>query len=195
MNPTDLVTAAAAAQEPLDPSTLADVGAWVVASIRDLEFALECIGESRAEMDSIDAQQADAFARIKARADMLKEKALRRVTYFEGRAAEYLEAHRSEILIGKKKSREFIGGKVAWRAKGGRLIVTNKDELAAWLTTQDDPTLMRVTVAPDMKALQDMAHTKGIVPPGTDWDPERDELHIESVPLPTLPSTPNKVLP
>jgi hypothetical protein len=191
MSSTDLVAAAAEAQEPLDPNTLADVGAWVVSSLRDAEWAFENVGESEAEVASIDEMEADAHARIKARADELRAKALRRAEYFRGRLAEFATANKADLLLGKKKSRELLAGTFAWRTKnkGGALVVTDKDALASWLAGQD-PSLFRVTLSPEMTQLQKLFHEQGIVPPGCDFKPEVEELTLKANPLPLLSSTP-----
>lgn len=186
-----IVEAAAAIQEPLEPHAIAEAGAWAPKSIRDVEWALECLAESEAEVVAIDAQLSDLIARATARADAIKAKAQSRIAFFGGRVAEFAEAHKGELLVGKKKSREFLSGRVGWRKKGGKLVVTDKAALSDWLTTQD-PALFRVEVKPEMKALQDLCRTTGIVPPGTDFEPERDEVFVETTPLPTLNAAPQK---
>jgi phage host-nuclease inhibitor protein Gam len=185
MNPTDLVTAAAAAQEPLEADAIVEKGAWAPQTIRDVEWALEMAGESEAEVASIDEQEADAIARIKARADSLRAKAERRATYFKGRVAEFAAAHRSELLVGTKKSREFIAGVVAWRKKAGGLVVVDKAALQAWLSTQD-PSLFRVKLEPEMDTLQKQFKETGIVPPGCDFRSDTEELTVKATALPQL---------
>jgi phage host-nuclease inhibitor protein Gam len=186
-----IVEAAAAAQEPLEPLAIAEAGAWAPKSIRDVEWALECVAESEAEIASIDEQLSDLIARATARAEKLKASAANRVAFFKGRVAEFAENHKAELLIGRTKSRQFLSGTVAWRRKPAKLVVTDKDALAKWLETQD-PSLFRVTVAPEMRALQELTTTTGIVPPGTDYEPERDELTVKATPLPTLNAAPDR---
>jgi phage host-nuclease inhibitor protein Gam len=180
-----IIEAALATQEPMEPDAIVEKGAWAPQTIRDVEWALEMAGESEAEVASIDEQEADAIARIKARADALRAKAERRATYFKGRVAEFASAHRADLLVGTKKSREFIAGSVAWRKKAGGLVVTDKAALEAWLATQD-PSLFRIKLEPEMKALKALLDTQGIIPPGCDLRPEVEELTVKTNPLPTL---------
>ena len=179
-----------ATSEPLEdysPDRLATEGAWAPKTIRDVEFALECIAESEAEVDAIEAQAKDARQRIDLRVAKLTEAATRRAAYFRGRVAEFAETNRSDLLIGKKKSRDFVSGRIGWRKKGGRLRVTDKEPLAVWLATQDER-LYRVKLEPVMDELQAHAKATGEVPPGCEWEEEHDEIHIEAAPL-MLPIT------
>lgn len=176
-------------QEPLEPDRLATEGAWRPETIRDVEWCLECVAESEAEVAAIEAQLADVKLRAEARAERLMENAKRRAVYFEGRAAEFAEANREDFLVGKKKSRDFLSGRIGWRKKGGKLKVEDKDALAAWLTTQDAK-FYRVKVEPEMSELQAHAKATGEVPPGTAWEEEHDEIYIEAVPLMLPKGTP-----
>jgi phage host-nuclease inhibitor protein Gam len=189
-----IVEAAAAVQEPLEADAIARDGAWAPRSIRDVEWALECIAESKAEVADIDAQLEDLITRAKARAEKIKGPAQNRIAFFSGRVAEFAEGHKGDLLVGKKKSRDFLSGRIGWRKKGGKLVVADKAALADWLSTQD-PALYRVEVKPEMKALQELAATQGIIPPGCDFEPERDEVYVEAAPLPTLNAVPRKELP
>lgn len=184
MSTVNLVKAAEESQEPLEdysPDALAAGGSWMPSSIRDLEWALECVAESEEEIAQVDAQLADVIKRATARADKLKAMAQRRAHYFSGRVAEYAEAHRSELLTGTKKSRELIAGRIGWRKKGGRIRVEDKAALAAWLETQPvERGLARVKLEPDMAALQANCKETGEVPPGCTFEEERDEVYVEA---------------
>ena len=190
-----LVAAAEAAQPSRDEllalleSSVTPVTPWTPAGDRDVEWALECIAESEAESASIDQQLADLVERATARANALKVKAERRADFFRGRVTDYAEANKAGLLTGKKRSREYLSGKIGWRKRGGKLVVADRQALADWLMTQD-PALYRMRLEPEMKALQELARTQGVIPPGCDWEPERDELHVEASPLPTITATP-----
>lgn len=194
MNPADLAAAAESAQAPLDPTTIHERGEWAPRTISDVEFALECAAESESEIAALDASLKSAIARLEARADAIRSKARARADYFIARVAEFAQAHRSDILIGKKKSRDLLSGRIGWRKKGGKLTVIDKAALSDWLPTQD-ASLYRVKVEPEMKALQALAASQGIIPPGCEWEPERDEIYVEANPLPVIDGTQMKELP
>jgi phage host-nuclease inhibitor protein Gam len=155
---------------------------WRPKTIQEIEFALECLSESETEINEINSQLAEVIARAEARATHIKGAANRRASFFRACIAQFAEQYRQDFLVGKKKSRDFLSGRVGWRKKGGRLKVEDKDALASWLTGQD-ASLYRVRVEPEMAALQEHARTTGEVPPGTVWDEERDEIFVESTPL------------
>lgn len=180
-----------AEQEPLDADALATEGAWSPRSLRDVEWSLECIGESEAEIAAIEAQEADAIARIRQRVARIKESAERRASYFRGRVAEWAESHRAEILAGKKKSRELVAGVIGWRKKGGRLRVVDKAALAEWAAAQPvELGLFRVKVEPEVAEIQKHAKASGEIPPGCEWEEEHDEIHIEAASLMLPKETP-----
>jgi phage host-nuclease inhibitor protein Gam len=189
----DLVAAAAEAQEPMEPDAIVERGAWTPQTIRDVEWALECIAESEAEVAEIDGQLADLIARATAKRDILAGRAQRRIDYMKGRVAEFAVANRADLLVGKAKSRNFLSGKVGFRKRGGKLRVDDKEALAAWLSTQD-PSMFRIRLEPEMAVLQKQFQTDGVIPPGCTFESERDEVYVEAAPLPTL-SPPAKELP
>jgi phage host-nuclease inhibitor protein Gam len=187
-----IIEAALATQEPMEPDAIVEKGAWAPQTIRDVEWALEMAGESEAEVAEIDGQLADLVARATARAEALKSRAMNRVTFFKGRVAEFAVANRADLLVGKAKSRNFLSGKVGFRKRGGKLRVDDKEALTAWLAGQD-PSLFRVTLAPEMKALQEQFARDGIIPPGCTFENERDEVYVEAAPLPTLSPAPRSL--
>jgi phage host-nuclease inhibitor protein Gam len=176
----------------MEPDAIVEHGAWAPQTIRDVEWALECIAESEAEVAEIDGQLADLVARATARAEALKARAMNRVTFFKGRVAEFAVANRADLLVGKAKSRNFLSGKVGFRKRGGKLRVDDKEALAAWLAGQD-PSMFRIRLEPEMAVLQKQFQTDGVIPPGCTFESERDEVYVEASPLPTLPPAPRSL--
>lgn len=192
MSATELVRAAEAAQDPLEdfsPDVIATAGQWKPRTIRDVEWALECIGESEAEVAAVEAQLADVIARAKVRAAHIREAANRRANFFRTVVQDFANQNRADLLVGKKKSRDFIAGRIGWRKHGGRLRVEDKDALGEWLEGQD-ASLYRVEVKPEMSALQAHARDTGEIPPGCVWEEEHDELYVEATPLMLPQETP-----
>jgi len=156
---------------------------WQIDSLDSLDWALLRKGECEAEVAAIEAQYTAAVTRLRAHADALVRKARRGAGFFTFKIGEYAEAHRSDLLgHGKRKSRDLLHGRIGWRSKGERLVVEDKEALAAWLAAQPiESGLARVTLAPDMRALQDLLKRTGEIPPGCVVEPESETLHIESV--------------
>jgi phage host-nuclease inhibitor protein Gam len=192
---TDLVAAAEAAQEPLDAFEGQEItpGLWHPTDEREANRALGYVAESEAAVLSAKAQLDDLIATLTARFDAVVAPHIRRAEFYRRGLEQYAEENKRTLLIGKAKSRQFIAGRIAWRRKPGRLVVTDKEALQAWLSTQD-PSLFRVALSPEMKALQEKFNRDGVIPPGTEFQPERDELSIEAEQFPTLPA-PAKELP
>jgi phage host-nuclease inhibitor protein Gam len=184
-----IIEAALATQEPMEPDALAREGAWSIAplDLSGYEFALRCAGESQAAIAAWEAAAKAAHDAIDARLADLKAKEEPRIAFFMGRVAEAAERDKDTLLLGKKRSREFLAGKVAWRRKPAKVVIDDRAALVDYLTKNGDPDLVRVKVEPDLKAIQDRFAKDGVLLPGTSFESERDELSVEPLPTPTLP--------
>jgi phage host-nuclease inhibitor protein Gam len=184
-----IIDAALATQEPVDADALAREGAWAIkpVDLSGYEFAFRCAAESQAVIASWQEQARLAHAAIDARLAELVAKEEPRVTFFLGRLAEAAERDKLSLLTGKKRSREFLNGAVKWRRHPAKLVVEDRAVLVEHLTTNGDPALVRVKVEPDMKAIQARFEADGVLMPGCSFESERDDLTVETTPLPTLP--------
>jgi phage host-nuclease inhibitor protein Gam len=190
----ELVQAAAAVQEPLDADAIVATGAWSPKNKNDVEWALEEAARSQGEIDAINAQLKDLIARATIRAGQLMLTAENRKAFFLGRVAEWAAPRREELLVGKKKSVDFLAGRVGWRLKTGRLVVTEKLALNEWLADQE-PRFYRVVLEPQMKELQAQTKIDGIIPPGCTYNEEMDELFVEANGIPELPAAKKELAP
>jgi phage host-nuclease inhibitor protein Gam len=156
-------------------------GPWRIDSLSDADWALSRLAECEAEADEIERQAEATIQRVRARAAELKAKAERGAGFFRFKLLEYAEAHRADILHGKKKSRDFLHGRIGWRKAGGGLAVTDKEALGAWLRAQPiESGLYRVKVEPEMAAIQAVFRETGEVFPGCEPKPETETIHIEA---------------
>jgi phage host-nuclease inhibitor protein Gam len=184
----DRLIGAASTQTERDTFTIDDIGAetvdpaWRIENLQSADWALSRLAECDAEAAAIDDQAEAAIARIRARADALKMKAAKGSSFFRFKLAEFAERERGNLLTGKRKSREFVHGKIGWRSKPERLEVTDKDALTAWLAVQTpERGLYRVEFKPEMRALQELLRTTGEVPPGCEVKPAEESLTVEAL--------------
>ena len=153
---------------------------WSVQSLADADWCLKRIADLQREADENTAIEALNIERLKLRTRALNKKALRGVEFFTGALMAYAEAHRGELLTGKKKSRARAHGTIGWRAVGGGLTVLDKEKLLAWAKSQPAPdVLVRVTEAPAMDAIKALVEVTGEVPDGTEPNPKRDEFQAK----------------
>ena len=181
MDAADIQRAAEATYEDATDPTVRD--GWAIADIGSLEWAMSRIADLQEEQAENEVALAEAHKRLDARAAQLQDKVNRGLGFFKGAVMRYMEAHRAELLKGgKKKSRSMLYGILGWRSAGGRLKVTDKDALAAWLMQQPvELGLYRVKVEPEMRALQDYCRSANIIPPGTELDPEREVAFVNAI--------------
>ncbi len=185
----DIVAAAEASQDPVE--ALAPTG-WSIQSVHDVNFAFRCINENQGEAESIKTQAKAARDAIDAREAELLAKLQPRIAFFTSCIVNYVEAHKGELLIGRKRSHDFLGGTASWRRKPSKVIVTDKPALVEWLSQHGDPALMRVKVEPDLKAIDASIQATGVLPPGLDLEPESESLTVTATPLPVIDGTPSK---
>jgi phage host-nuclease inhibitor protein Gam len=155
-----------------------------------LNWALGVLSEVEADIACIKAQVEEARRRIDARAAELTDKAERRGQYLHALVEQYASTHRSDIVRGKKKTLEVLNGSVGFRSKPGKLVVQDKQALESWLLSQDDLTLYRTSIAPEMDLLKRAAREHGVVPPGCEWVPESESIVIKPA-APTLTAAPS----
>lgn len=165
-------------EDEQDPSV---GGAWIIRDLGSADWALSRVADCQAEAAEIGRQADAAIERIRKRAEQLKEKAARGEAFFRARLLMFAETHRDELLTGKKKSREFVHGRIGWRKKAERLVVSDRDALLAWLAAQPvESGLYRVKLEPEMRALQEAFKSQGILPPGCDHEPETETIDIRT---------------
>jgi phage host-nuclease inhibitor protein Gam len=154
---------------------------WSIQDLGSVDWALRRKAECTREAVEIELQARAAIEAIKRRAEALMCKALRASDFFEMKLQEWAEHHRDQLGQGKKKSRDFVHGRIGTRSKGGKLVVTDKTALETWLRSQPpERGLCRIKVEANMKAVQDLFKAQGEIPPGCDVDPERDEIYIQA---------------
>jgi phage host-nuclease inhibitor protein Gam len=167
-------------QDEIDPEVR---GPWKVENVQSADWALSRLGECEREAAEIVAQAQAAHEAIDRRAERLTLRAQRGAAFFTMRLLQWADKNPTEIHRGKKKSRDFLHGVIGTRKKGGRLVVTDKDALTAWVREQPpERGFFRVKVEPEMKTLQDEYQKNGIVPPGMEVEPEREELYVKAIP-------------
>jgi phage host-nuclease inhibitor protein Gam len=156
-------------------------GPWKIQDSGSVDWALRRKAECEQEIAEVRAQGNAAIAAIEGRVSVLTQKAERGIQFFEVKLLEWAEANRDKLGQGKKKSRDFVHGRIGTRSKGGKLVVTDKTALETWLRSQPpERGLCRIKVEANMKAVQDLFATHGEIPPGCDVDPERDEIYIQA---------------
>jgi phage host-nuclease inhibitor protein Gam len=169
----------------LEPASYEDVEprpGWRAASLSDLEWCLERMGEAQRIMAENAALAEEAIGRIRARLAALNASQERTAQYFEAQAKCYAETARVELLgKGKKKSRDLPSGSVGWRKSGGGLVVTDEAACLEWAKAQDDLSLVRVKVELSKTALKDRFKATGECPPGCDIEPESETLYVKPV--------------
>ena len=157
-------------------------GAWRIENTGSADWALRRLAECEAEIGEIQAQAEAAIARVRARAEELGQRMANGVGFFRFKLAEYAERNRGELLHGKKKSRDFLHGRIGWRKKAERLTVADSAALEEWLLAQPvESGLYRMRIEADKKALNEFFKREGVIPPGCVVEPESESLTIEAV--------------
>jgi phage host-nuclease inhibitor protein Gam len=164
-------------------------GGWAIENLPSADWALARLTECESESDEIDRQAKAAIQRIRTRADELKAKAAKGAGFFRHKLTEYAVRHRADLLgSGKRKSREFVHGKIAWRSKPERLVVDDPAALEAWLLAQPvEDGLYRMKVEPEMRVLQERLKSGGEVPPGC-------RIHLEPETITVTAAAPESAL-
>jgi phage host-nuclease inhibitor protein Gam len=177
LGPTPLPEPIATYEDESDPEVR---GGWQIETAASVDWALQRIAECEAEADAIDVQADAAIKRINERRGELKAKAARGAGFFRFKIQEYATKHRSALLTGKKKSRDYVHGRVGFRQKGGRLEVRDREALLAWLASQPvEEGLYRMKLEPEMKEIQSRFKSAGEIPPGCEFVPEYEDVEIK----------------
>jgi phage host-nuclease inhibitor protein Gam len=158
-------------------------GPWRVENLSDLDWALRRLAQLEAEADAIRDLSDAELGRIGSRADSLAAKFNRGVAFFEAKIEEYAHSHKKQLLTGTARSRDFLHGRLGWRVCPGHLVVSNKEALAKWLASQEDETLYRKRIAPDMDALNALHDRDGTVPPGCEYKQAEDVFYVTPLTL------------
>lgn len=145
------------------------------------DWALLRLAECEAQVEAVKAQADAAVQRVREREVVLVGKAQRGADYFRALLLEYARVNRAAILgHGKRKSRDYMHGRISYRATGGRLVVVDEAALVAWLVEQPDPELVRTKISPNLKAIQELFKATGEVPPGCEYVSEVESITVDA---------------
>ena len=155
---------------------------WRIGSEEEADWALVKMSEHEAQIASIDRQLAATIERETRRAEMRKGSASHGVAFFESALMEYGEREKRALLGGgKKKSRTFLHGTIGWRKKGGKLTWVDEKLTLEWAKARPvEQGLFRVEYRLEKKAIQDATRAENIIPPGTELEPETDEVYVKA---------------
>lgn len=154
---------------------------WTIQSLEDADWALKRIGDLEQEVAENQKVFDKALLRLKLRQAQLSKRANSGIAFFTFKLQAYAEAHRAELIKGKKKSRALLHGSLGWRKTGGGLEVTDKEALLVWARAQPvESELLRITEAPAIANLQKHFKETGEVPPGTEPKPEVDVFTLKT---------------
>ena len=166
---------------------------WQIQNKSTADWALSRVAMAKAHIADIESQRDEHIRRTNERADKLIEAERRTVGFMEAHLGKWATENRDALLQGStKKSLSFVHGSIGWRRREGRLVVVDEAALKAWLTQQDDVTLFRVKVEPEMAALQQNYKAKGVIPPGMEFVATQEKLYIEPINLSSSMTRGNK---
>ena len=191
---TGMGLAEAAGQYDDDLAPAGHAGPWQPTTVRDVEWCLERIGEAETDISEVQAQLDAAVKALTARAMALTDKANRRAFWFRGLVEAWAVTNRDQVVRGKAKSRELLGGAIGFRAKAEQVVVLDEAAVLAW-AEPDHADCVRVKTEVNKSALAKYVKTTGVIPPGVDVKPASESLTITVTPLPTIQGSQKGVLP
>ena len=155
---------------------------WRIGGENEADWAFERIQYLESHIGAIEEQERAAIARIQQRAAQLKEASQRGVLFFSSALMEYGEREKRALLGGgKKKSRAFLHGVIGWRKRGGKLAWIDEKVTLEWAKSRPvEQGLFRVEYRLEKKAIQDATRAENIIPPGTELEPETDEVYVKA---------------
>lgn len=167
--------------EPLD----IEPGGFAIENKGAADWALSRMCEIQEYLADVDAQAKLATDRIAQRVTELKRAPSNDLAFMQGALLDYAAGHKEALLgAGRKKSCDFVHGRIGWRKKGGKLKVTDPDQLREWAIAEaaKDPTqgLVRVKIEPAVDAIKAYVAERQMVPPGMEWEDERDEAYVQT---------------
>lgn len=170
-------------------------GPWTPTTIRDVEWCLEKAGEAESDLAEVQAQLDAAVKALHSRAMAITEKANRRAIWFRGLVEAWAVANRGEVVRGKAKSRELLGGTIAFRASAEKVVVTDEAAFLAWAQPDHLDLLRFPEPEIDKKKLDLFVKTTGEIPVGVDVKPASETVAVKVNPLPTLGAAKKGALP
>lgn len=154
---------------------------WRPESMVDADWCLKRLGDLQAQKESNEWLTSQALeretARLQLRLERMNESVERGIIFFTARLRGFWEAHKKDLLTGRKKSRAFPHGTLGTRIQPARLEVQDAAKLIDWAASQKDPwRFVRVDVAPAMAEVQAHFKATGEVPPGCEVKPEDEKF-------------------
>jgi phage host-nuclease inhibitor protein Gam len=154
---------------------------WTIQNKNSLDWAVGRIAAKKGDIESIESQANEAIRRIQAKRDSIISGINRGIAFLSAHVAKYANENRDTLIKGTgKKSLVLLHGTVGWRKRAGRLVVVDEQALGAWLREQDNLSLFRIKVEPEMKALQENYQKNGTIPPGMEYVVEQEKFYIEA---------------
>lgn len=155
---------------------------WHIQDLVSLDWALSRVAALQREMADNEIILDANIARLRQKHAKLNEQAARGVAFFEGRIREYADLNRDALLGGgKRKSRKFVHGSIAWKKRGGGFKVNDSAALLAWAQQQPvELGLVRMKEEPAWDEIKSRCATSGELPPGVDVEPESESFKIEA---------------
>ena len=157
---------------------------WRIKGPDDRVFAMDVLAKAAREKARDQATYDAAKARIDAWLAARNEAIDTGIAYVRAEMERDATVHRAELVKGRSKTIDLPNGTISWRKTGGRLVVTDKDALAAWCVEEGPDTgLYRVRAEAELTKVQALFKVTGVIPPGCEFEPEVESISIK-------PSTP-----
>jgi phage host-nuclease inhibitor protein Gam len=185
MNEMKLLLADDPDPETLDIIAEVESEAWHIKGPYDRIFAMEVLAKAAFEKARNKSLYDAAKARLDAWLTSREEAIDSGVAYVKAEMERDATIHRAELVKGRSKTIDLPNGTISWRKKGGRLVVTDPEALAKWCVEEGpDKGLYRVKTEADLTKVQALFKATGVLPPGTEYEPEVESITIKpSMPL------------
>ena len=164
---------------------------WRIKGPDDRVFAMDVLAKAAREKARDQATYDAAKTRIDAWLAARNEAIDTGIAYVKAEMERDATVHRAELVKGRSKTIDLPNGTISWRKTGGRLVVTDKDALAAWcVECGPDLALYRVRTEAEMAKVQQAFRVSGVIPPGCEYEPEIESITIK----PSQPLLPKETL-
>jgi len=138
------------------------------------------IAEARREIELIGEQEAEEIARIRARADELRQAYQAKLTWLDERYGESLKAFAAANLEGKKvRSIKLLSGVVGFRKNPSSLAIVDKDAALEWAKA-NLPDAIKVVESVGVSPLKLHVEATGESLEFAEYTPAFDKFYIEA---------------